>query len=202
MAVPKIDVRSNAGAVIAELQSYGKNVKEGALVRSLNRTLTTVRAESSRALQPVVGLPAAQVKKQLRFRRATRMTLTAGLTFSKTRIRLTRYGAKQMADGVHVKGPQYVIAQPTWGAAPYEITLEQLRHAFIVASRGNNPGNALNAWIRAGRERYPIILLLAPSLSDVAVKNAIADAMVGVAQKRFAEVIQQELRFVVLKRKP
>lgn len=202
MGLPAIDVRTNAGAVILELQRYGTNVKEGAIVRALNRTLTTVRLEAQKILQPEVGLPAMQVRRQILFTRATKATLKALLRFSNKRIRLTRYDARQMADGVKLRGPKYLIAKPTWGAAEYELTLEQLRHAFIVASRRNNPGNALNVWLREGRERYPLILLLAPSLSDVFVRSAIGKSMVAVAQRRFAEVIAQELRFVEMKRKP
>lgn len=203
MAIPQIDVRTNADQVILELEKYGNNLRETALVRGLNRTLTTVRLEAGRLLQPEVGLPAMQVRRQILFTRATKATLKALLRFSSKRIRLTRYAAKQLADGVHIRGgPKYVIAKPTWGGKEYELTLADLRHAFIVASRRNNPGNALNVWLREGRERYPLLLLLAPSLSDAFVKSALEKAMVGVAQRRFAEVLAQELRFIEMKRKP
>lgn len=202
MGLPKIDVRHNCEAVIAELNDYGAKVRDQATVRSLNRTLTTVRAEAARAVQPDIGLPMMQVRRQIIFRRATKATLMAALKFSNRRLRLTRYGARQLANGVQLRGPKYLIAKPTWGAAEYEMTLAELRNAFIVASRRNNPANALNVWLREGKERYPLILLLAPSLSDVVLKSSIDKAMVAVAQRRFAEVIAQELRFVEMKRRP
>lgn len=202
MAIPSIDVRHNLREVIQELQAYGRKIREQAMVRALNRTSTTVRAESQRVIQPQLGLPAMTVRNQIRVTRATKATLKAVLTFSPRRIRLTRFQARQMADGVRLAGPKYLIAQPTWGGQAREIGLEQLRHAFIAASTRNNPNRAQNVWEREGKERYPLLLLLAPSLSDVFVKSSMDKAMVGVAQRRFRDVIAQELRFIQMKRKP
>jgi hypothetical protein len=77
----RVDVRSDMAAVIVQLQGIRQEAIDGATVRALNRTATTVRAEAARAIHDEYpGLKINTAKEQITIMRATRTTLRALVT--------------------------------------------------------------------------------------------------------------------------
>lgn len=187
-----IDIRHDLGALAERLGLLAKE-RQAAAVSALNKTLTTVRARAARDLaRDYAGLKVGVLKKQLRFRRATRSEARAVLTFGNRRFRLINWRVRQSPGGVRGRLPW---ALETGDGQP--IPAAQLRHAFIQRATTNG---VENVFLRAGRARYPLHVLLAPSLSYTVVQKRLNTALSRFARERFAVVFQQDAKFRLSKR--
>lgn len=188
--IPAINIKHDLDRITADLDLLaGQQV--AAAVRALNRTMVTVRAEAARSMRAEYKLPVGVLKKQMRFTRATRASLRAVLTFSKRRFRLTNWAARQTPRGVVVRMPWAIET-----GAGKRVPLALLRHAFIQSARGSG---VRNVFVRVGAERYPLDVLLAPSLSAAFVERNIGAALSRRALERFAQAFLQEAVFQVRK---
>jgi len=197
--IPKLDIRHDMNRLVADLGLLKAEILPAA-VSALNKTLTTVRAQAARALRDEYpGFKAAVLKRQMRFKRASRLEPSAVLTFSNKRLRLfgnrrlsliqTRYGT-----GVRL-GKLPFRLEAADGRA---IDPQDLQRAFVQRSRATS---VPNVWLRAGKARLPIDVVLAPSLSSAVVEKRIGEALLRVARSRFAVVFAQEGKFRLAKRR-
>jgi len=193
--IPSISVRHTLDSLSARLALLPQE-RMAAAVRALNRTVTTVRAQASRDLsKEYPGLKIGVIKKRLRFARATRSQPSASITFSNHRFSLYHnWKVRQTRTGVRVGRLPWALED--WEGKRIPATL--LRHAFIQSST-NNRGQH-NVYLRVGRERYPILGLVAPSLSSALVERGIGLALSRFARDRFAVAFEQEAKFRLSKR--
>lgn len=192
--IPAFDIRHGMDKLSAELGLLAKEQMPAA-VRSMNRTITTVRAEGARGLgREYPGLKIGKIKRQMRFKRAVASDPSASITFSNKRFRLFgNWNVRQTRSGV--RGGRLPFRLESGDGL--EITSDMLRSAFIQRSRTHGTANV---WRRAHKGRYPIEVILAPSLSSALVERGIGDALVRTARGRFAVVFMQEARFRLSKR--
>ena len=193
--MPRIEIRHTLDAYAARLSLLPAERMQAA-VRTLNRTMTTVRAEGARALQKEYpGLKVGTIKKRMKFVRATRGKPQAEIVFSGARFSLFHnWRARQTKTGVRVGKLPYRLE--TWDGTP--VPLEKLQQAFIQRPTSNR--GRWNVYQRMGRERYPIQGVVAPGLARAFVERGIRASLSRLARQRFAIVFQQEAKFRLSKR--
>lgn len=195
--IPAVDIRHDLGRLSAELGLMAKE-REAAALRALNRTMSTVRAESSRALAPEYsGLRIGAIKRRIKLSRASRASLRAMLDFSNRRLRLFNWRVTQSRAGVRGRLPGTILRVDAVSGRVQPIAAGDLRHAFIQRSRAYGTANV---WLRQGKDRYPIDVLVAPSPSEVLVQKKINEALGRRARERFQVVFAQEAKFRLSKR--
>jgi hypothetical protein len=184
----QISVSHTLKAYEARLAGLPKE-RMAAAVRSLNRAMTTVRAEASRDMgKEYPGLKIGTIKRQMRMKRATRGDPAASVTFSAKRFRLFgNWNVRQTRKGVLGRLPFRWIET----ASGELVRPSELSRAFIQRSKAGTP----NVWIRVGKDRYPIEALVASSLATAFVERAIGRRLGKVARERFAVVFAQEVSF-------
>lgn len=185
------DVKHTLRRLEAGLSEYPSQIMAAA-VRSLNRTIFTVRKEAASAMaRDLPGLKVGTIKRQMKLLRATRSTPTAILQFSEKRFRLFgNFVNRQTKTGVPLRRVPWRIENLEGEAIP----AEALRHAFIQRSR---VGGGVNVWLRTSLvgKRYPITALLAPSLSSAFAQRGIGARLIASGRSRFAVVFDQEATF-------
>jgi hypothetical protein len=176
----RIDVRDNLKGVALRYQRLGTDVRDKALVRALNRTATTVRAEASREIRKQYNLKSRVVKDQIRITRANRATLTAVIQASGRPIPLiefdARWNRRMKGASVRVKHERKVV-----------------RGAFIATMPGGHRG----VFVRKGDRRLPIRQLFSISLPTAFTQKQVTAAIVAAAQARFPVAIEQEMKFAL-----
>lgn len=187
-----VDLRHDLNRLQGRLEQLPRERLQAA-VRALNRTMVTVRAQAARDMGAAYpGLRIAAVKSRIKFTRATRTKAAAALTFSAKRFRLISFGVRQGAAGVRGRVP--------WGLETGDglrLTQADLQQAFIRTSRQYGVANVFR---RVGRERYPITVVLAPSLASAFRELSIGDRLAKLARERFAVVFAQEAAFRLSRR--
>ena len=192
--IPAIDIRHTLGKLSAELGLYPKEHKAAA-VRALNRTMTTVRAESARTLQKEYpGVKIADLKKRLKFRRATSKQMSAAIDFSGRRFVLFgNFGMRAVGKwGVRFRKLPWRIE----GVSGDVVTPEILARAF----RQRGTGGRANVMARWTKFRQSHEILLAPGVARALGERGIGDALVRLGRNRFAVVFVQEAKFRLSKR--
>jgi len=198
----RVDVEFNPEALQVQLRAIRADLQSGVIVRALNRTLTTVGAEAAREiskdLSPVLKI--AQAKKALTFRKATRATLTARLIASRTkRIPAGLWRSTETARGVRSTAPgirglilhaflrkrygRTAVMIRSWGPAAQTWPIVKTR--FGRGSR-INPGDSPD---------YPISEIYVPGVPQSFVRRVLSAKMRSIATRRFAQIIDQELKF-------
>lgn len=151
-----------------------------ATVRTLNRTVTTVRAEAARLIQEKRNLPIAEIKKSMSVRRATVLVPYAVLTVRGKAISM-RHFANAGKRGVTVRIEK--------GAKRTRLT-RYGNNAFINAPW--RPG----VFVRKGKSRLPIVAWPpVPGLPTVLVQEGIKTALLAVAARSFKARINAELNY-------
>lgn len=188
MAEP--DVKHTLRRLEAGLSEYPSQIMAAA-VRSLNRTIFTVRKEAATAMaRDLPGLKIGTIKRQLKLLRATRTRPTAILQFSEKRFRLFgNFVTRQTKTGVPLRRVPWRIEN----LEGEPISADQLRHAFIQRSHRG----AVNVWLRTSLvgKRYPITALVAPSLASAFVARGIGARLIASGRARFAVVFDQEATY-------
>lgn len=187
MSGVKIDVRHDMNAIIVGLENYRKELIDGAVVRALNRTATTVRAEAARDIhQEYQGLKIGAIKDRIDIQRANKITQRVVISVSGRPIPIVEFDARQTAAGVTVK---------------VKGTRKLLRGAFLARMPSGHIGVFYRrgfAGHRAGR--LPIDQVFSISLPVAFSNKKVMDAVVRSAQERFPDALSQEVRFVKLKK--
>lgn len=186
---PRIDVRSNIREVVAEFRRDANEVIDRATVNALNRAMVTGRAVAARELKKEYGaLPIRVIKGQIRIERANSRKLRAIMTFAARRIRLIRYGVFSTPRGIRGTGlPKKLLDQDG-----NPISRADLAHAFIRRSRNTGTWNVMK---RAGQDRYPLQIVLAPALSETLVEGQIGRGMATVAVETFEKALRKEIQY-------
>lgn len=176
----RIDVRSNLREVEISLGRLAENLRDKALVRALNRTATTIRAEAAREIKAEYNMTIGDIKGQMRIENATAAQLRSRVVVSGKPISLSGFGPRQNAQGVTVmvkRGQRKLI-----------------RHAFLL----NRPGGSA-VFERVGNARLPIKKLFTLSLPSAFTNDKVMAALKRVAATRFPEAFAQESRYYLSK---
>lgn len=153
LGVSRIDVKASLRAAMRRLDELGGNSTK-ALVRGLNKALTSERAVFAREVAKDVGAKVSAVKDELKPRNAT-----PKLTIARLKARGFRLGLIDLK----ARGPE-----PSRGAgggvtAVVQGARKRYPHAFITTMRSGHRG----VFQRAARGRLPIHELFGPSIARV-----------------------------------
>jgi len=193
--IPAIDIRHTLNSLSADLGLFPKE-HMAAAVRALNRTMTTVRAASARTLQKEYpGVKIADLKKRLKFRRATSKQMSAAIDFSGRRIALFgNFGMRAVGKwGVRFSKLPWRIEGIGTGDP---VTPEILARAFRQRGRGGR-ASVMARW---SKYRQSHEILVAPGVARALAERGIGDALVRLGRTRFAVVFVQEAKFRLSKR--
>lgn len=167
-----------------------------ATTRSINRTMTSVRAEGARDLGGLYpGIRVGLIKSRIAMQRASAARNVGVLGFSGKRFSLFgNWVRSQTKNGVRLGGRRPWRMETLDGKVVDDAVLA---HAFIQrAKRTGRP----HVWMRVGGQRYPITALLGSSLAEAFTGKKIGEHLLAISRERFATVLEQEANFALLKR--
>jgi hypothetical protein len=198
----RIDVAFDPEALQLQLRTLRTDIRSGVIVRALNRTLTTVGAEAAREiskdLSPV--LKVAQAKKALTFRKATRTTLTARLIAAqKKRIPAGLWRSSQVARGVRSTAPGirglilHAFLRKRYGRTAIMIrSVTPKAQTWPIVKPRVGRGSRINP---GDGPDYPISEIYVPGVPQSFVRRVLSAKMRSIATRRFAQIVDQELKF-------
>lgn len=181
----KIDVRHNLQGIALSYKRLAEDLRDKAMVRALNKTATTVRAEAAREIRKEYNLKIGAIKDQIQIIRATGSKLTAIVRASGRPIPLIQFDARwsRTMAGASVRVKK---------------TRKTVRGAFIAKMKSGHIG-VFTRTQKSGAvaKRSPIRQLFSLSLPAAFTQRTVADALVKVAKERFPVVLEQEARFAL-----
>lgn len=193
----KVDVRHTLRGLSVELGLYPRE-QMAATVRSLNKTLTTVRAEAARKISDAYRIKVGEAKKGLRIENASRTHLKGAVVASGRPIPLIAFSARQTKRGVTV-----IVTGRKSISHAFIATMRSGHRGVFVRTRSTKPlvfRHGKGSRIRRTGQDLPISELLSISIPAAFVQRKVSDSLISVAQRRFAEVFAQEARFRLSKR--
>ena len=201
----KIHVALDTSAVISRF-AEAKEKAARAVVRALNKTATTARAEAAREIRDVgYGLKIAAIKNAISIRRASDTELRAAVRARGRPTPLGKYGARQTKAGVSVA----VLNGRKIIKGAFIATMKSGHHGVYVrvdsAAGRKFGGNGRKGFkITRGRTRkhdrhgLPIDELFGPGIPQAFVNDTVQAALTAVIRERFGVVLKQELKFIGL----
>lgn len=176
MAQRFIDLEENVGEVIAELDSFGKKVRDTGITRALNRTIASVNTEANRRIRSELNIKAKDVRKAITVRRARRGALDASISIEAKAAPIVAYGAKQTRKGVTVK------VKRARGR-------KLLKSAFIATMKSGHRG----VFQRRTEKRLPIDEIFSTSVADAVQNESTFRGIETVARTRFPIELASQL---------
>lgn len=176
----RIDVRHNLKEVEISLGRLAGEIRDKAVVRALNRTATTIRAEAAREIRAEYNMKVSDIKGEMRIENATPSQLRARVVVRGRPQSLSEFGPRQNKQGVTVmvkRGQRKLI-----------------RHAFLWQRPGGAP-----VFVREGKSRLPIKKLFTLSLPSAFTNDKVMAALKRVAGRRFPGAFAQEARYYLNK---
>lgn len=196
----QVSVRVTFDRAIERLDLTKKQANR-ALVRALNKTATTARAQASREIRDEgYGLKVGDIKGALSVRKAVAALLTAKVRATGRPISLYKYGARQTRNGVTVNvlhgrkliAHAFIATMPN-GHVGVFLRVDSAAHAQAAAN------GAIKAYAgkRKGAYRHglPIRELFGPSIPAAFSNDAVMRALEQAIRDRFPTVLAQELRY-------
>lgn len=178
MAEPLVTIELDAAAAERAMQQYPTRT-ERAVVRSLNRALTSGRAEMARRIAKDMGLKVGDAKDAILSDQASVGHLAARLVASSRRRPLMDFQARQTRAGVTFRGLSGRQLVP---------------HAFIVGVQSGHAGTAhTGVFLRVGKARLPIRQLFGVSIGEVFDRHRAS--VIDVMRSSFETNLAHELAF-------
>jgi hypothetical protein len=171
---------------------------EKAVVRALNKTAISARAEASREVKALgYNIKSSAIKDSFSIKKATLKNLEVVLVSTGRKITLINYGAiaSKMGVSVKIKGKRTV-----------------LRHAFIATMSNGHIGvyervglartgaKAIGMNGRLRRVNLPIRELYGPSIPEALSQPIVEQAIMRNIQEQFPKILKAEINFLNLKR--
>ena len=187
----EIQVKTNLPELRSSLRKLTTELGGTAIVRALNKTAAQAKVVASREVRAAgYNIKAAAIKQSIDIRPARRNDLRATLVATGRPIPLLAYAARQTAAGlsVSVKNGRKIIPG-----------------AFIATMRSGHEGAfARLLGTQTGKRGQPILNrkikeLWGPSVPTALLNAKVRAAMEGAIRERFPRVLEQEVRFVLLK---
>lgn len=183
-----VNVRTNASSIALELLASAQDMRNTALVRSLNKMGSQVVTAGSREIRKAgYSLKASDIKKALKLTRATQSSLAATVTASGRPIPLIKYGARQTARGVSVSvlNGRKVIPGAFIATMPTGHT-----GVFVL-----QPGGKHKKVKKAGKSSWhqlPIRELFGPAIPDAMANAGVRDAIESLVADKFPGILEHE----------
>ena len=182
----KLDVGVDVRAISLQLDRMRNDVLAPAAASALNRTATSVRAESVRYIRRQLPLPAKSIRSRLSIERAAKTRLTARIV-----------ARRDYDPPLSAFGPRWKQRQP--GGATVKLpgrARQTIRGAFVAGTRYGRDA----VFRRVGKARTPLKFLRASDAGLPTVTGAFlqagADASVlRLARDRFRANFARELAF-------
>ncbi|MEO8806599.1 MAG: phage tail protein [Burkholderiaceae bacterium] len=183
-----VNVRTNAHSIAFELMASAQEMRNTALVRSLNKMADQVLVASSREVRSAgYGLKAADIKRALRVKRASQSQLTATVIASGRPIPLIQYGARQTAKGVTVNvlngrkliPGAFIATMPTGH-----------RGVFVLQPGGKH--KKVQKGGKASWHQLPIRELYGPAIPDALANQAVRDVVQELITVKFPVILEHE----------
>jgi hypothetical protein len=195
----QVDVKHDLRRLSIELGLYPKE-RLAAAVSAVNKTLTTVRAEAARRIAASYKIKTNEAKKSLRIEKSSRNEVRGAVVASGQPIPLFAFSARQTKKGVTVN----VTGKRKLMRHAFIATMKSGHKGVFIRSRGgghpvqfrHGKGSRLR---KKGRD-LPITELISISVPAAFALAKVGQALIAVAQKRFAEAFAQEARFRLSKR--
>lgn len=175
------------------------DIQDKILVRVLNRTATTVRAEGAKRIKQAMkgsSIKTNQIRAFIRIDKATRGNLEAHIRPA---------GSLRIPLGVYAKTRETdagIAASRGVGSIPHAFVAKMKSGHVGVFIRAPSPSDQLFTSITYRSKRaksrgsdLPIAEIMAPGVRAVFIREEILSAMRRVAVERGREVLAQELRF-------
>jgi hypothetical protein len=177
-----IDVRSNAKAIIAEIDGLLYGGQRRAIARALNRAADGVQTDASREIRGIYKLKKATVDKAFSVKRATPDNHVAVVTVRGRPLSLAGFGARQTKKGVtvNVKGTRKLIPG-----------------AFIQRLKDARGDEYEVVFIRQGASRYPIKALKTIDVPGVFSRDEILQAVDAAAFRRFEIELPRQIAYLL-----
>ncbi len=195
----ELEIKSNRKEIVADMSRYvGEQQK--AVVRALNKTAISARAEASKEVRLAgYNLKASAIKASFSIKKANADNLVVVLKATGSPIALINYGANQTKAGVSFK---------------VKAGRQVMRHAFIATMKNGHVGvfeRVGNARIKGakgskilmngkrGRANLPIKELYGPSIPDTLGNSVVSKAIMKKINETFPKILAAELNFISLK---
>lgn len=152
-----------------------------AATRAVNRTLSTIKTASVRALAQEVGLRNKDVTPSIALTRATFARAIGSLWVTGRRIPLLAFHARQTRQGVSYRLPKGRQLLPS---------------GFIATMKSGHRG----AFVRRGKRRLPIVEAHGPSLPGAFIRAGILTAMQATADAALQKNLDHEISWITQQR--
>lgn len=180
-----ISVKSNAGAIVAEIDGLTHGEQRLAMSRALNRAAEGVRTDASSKIRETYKVKKATVDKAFGVSKSSPDRLQAVVSVNGRPLSLAGFGARQTKKGVtvNVKGTRKLIP-----------------HAFIRTLTTSKGDEYEVVFLRQGKSRYPIKALKTVDVPGIFNKADLQKAIDAGAFERFETTLTQQLGYLLSKR--
>ncbi len=184
---PQIDykVKSNIDEVVRDLRAVNSKVIDKAVVRTLNRVITSCKSVGVKAIAKETGLKQKTVRPKVELEKANFLKQEAHAVPSGRPFRLIHFNARQTAAGVSANAWAVKRVYP---------------HTFI-ADVAAGSGRTEGVFVRKTAERYPIRQLYGPGVKQTFAKPHILKVLENRADERFNKEFEANLKFYMEKEK-
>jgi hypothetical protein len=183
-----ISVRSNAKAVIAEINGLTYGGTRLATSRALNRAIGGVETDASREIRKTYRLKKATVDKSFSERRATPGALVAILVVSGRPLSLASFSPTQVKATRRSGGGVFVNIKGTRKLVP---------GAFIQTLSTKKGDEYQVVFKRVGKARYPIKALKTVDIPGVFSKDEIQAVIDAAAEERFETELHRQIAYLL-----
>lgn len=179
-----LNIKGDVSEVRRLFRELGPGI-DRAVVRAINKTATTVRAQAARDIQQKRNLKIGTIKQKLILARARRDRLSAAIIASGKPIPIREFGARQTRQGVTVKIEKGGKRQ----------RLQRFGNkSFVIPRFGSN------VFVRKTGSRLPIKeWARVPGIPTVFVQERIEYSMKRLARLTMAKRLPEEIRFELRK---
>lgn len=174
-----VSVTGNVKDVINSLNSLERHTIPKAVVRSLNRTASSVHTQSNRRIAKLMGTQVGTVKRRVAVIKATTSRWIASLKATGRPFRLVHFKARQTKQGV---------TAAAWGKR------KVYKHTFLATVKAGDAG-VQGVFVRQGKKRLPIKQLWGPSVPGTFRQPEVQELMRDVTNTQFDKELRRNLDF-------
>lgn len=184
---PQFDysVKDNIRDVVRDLGAVNDLVIDKAIVRTLNRVITSCKGAGVKAMAKDMGLKQKTIRPKLTLHKASRFQQEAQIVPARKWFRLVHFDAVQTAAGVSANA---------WGA-------RKIYPGTFLANVAAGAGRTEGVFVRKTAERLPIRQLYGPGISQTFARPHILKVLENKADERFEKEMEANLRFYMNKQR-
>ncbi len=175
----EVSVTGNVKEVISSLNNLEKQAIPKAVVRSLNRTVSSVNTQANRRIAKMMGTNVATVKRRISIMKANSSRWIASLKATGRPFRLAHFKPRQTKQGT---------SAAAWGK-------RKLYKGTFLATVKAGDGGVQGVFIRTGKKRLPIKQLWGPSVPVTFSQPEVQTLMNDMAQSQFDKELKRNLDF-------